>query len=300
MAFSSLTLPGIFSNIAHKSLLEGFLSVDTEWKKIVKFGSVNNFHTYHRYRMTADFKFEKIGADGEMKHGQLGEEHYTQQIETYAKMFSITRKDIINDDLGALSDIPRYIGIGAADTINDLVWQTFLNSKTSDGKTLFHADHKNLLPNTDLDIDGLTAAELAFSLQERSKGRPLGIRAKYLLVPISLKVAAEVLMKSLTLDGATVLSGNVNPHSGKFEIVSSSYLQAASFAGSSDKNWFLLADPNRLPVLEIAFLSGKQNPTIERADADFNTLGIQFAGFHDFGVSPQDYRGVLKVTPPTA
>jgi hypothetical protein len=250
--------------------------------------------------MNGAFEFEKVGADGELKHGEIGEEHYSQQIETYGKMFALTRKMLINDDLGALSDIPHYIGIGAADTINDLVWKTFLNSKTEDTKTLFHADHKNILPNTNLDIDGLTAAELAFSLQERKKGRPLGIKAKFLLVPISLKVKAEVLMKSLTLDGATVLSGNVNPHSGKFEIISSSYLQAASFVGSSDKNWFLLADPNRLPVLEIAFLSGKQNPTIERADADFNTLGIQFAGFHDFGVSPQDYRGVLKVTPPTA
>jgi hypothetical protein len=245
--------------------------------------------------MNGSFLFEPVSADGELKHGQLGEEHYTQQIETYGKMFALTRKMIINDDLEALSDIPRYIGIGAADKINDLVWQAFLKSKTSDGKQLYSADHKNLITAA-LDIDGLTAAEIAFSKQERSKGRPLGIKAKYLVVPISLKVKAEVLMKSITLDGATVLSGNVNPHSGKFEILSSSYLSADSFENSSDTTWYLLADPNRLPVLEVAFLSGKQNPTIERADADFNTLGVQFRGYHDFGVSPQDHRGVLKVT----
>jgi hypothetical protein len=298
MAFSSATLPGIFSNVANKSLLEGFFSVDTEWKKIVKLGSVTNFHRYTRYRMNAAFEFDKVGADGELKHGQLGEEHYTQQIDTYGKMFALTRQMIINDDLGALSDIPRYIGVASADKINDLVWQTFLESKTSDGKELFHANHKNLIM-ANLDVEGLTAAELAFALQERKKGRPMGVQPKYILVPISLKVKAEILMKSLTLDGATVLSGTVNPHAGKFEIVASSYLQASGFSGSSDKNWYLLADPNRLPVLELAFLSGKQNPTIERADADFNTLGVQFRGFHDFGVSPQDYRGVLKVTPTT-
>jgi hypothetical protein len=298
MAFSSATLPGIFSNVANKSLLEGFLSVDTEWRKIVKFGSVTNFNKYTRFRMNGAFEFEKVGADGELKHGELGEEYYEQQIDTYGRMFAITRKMIINDDLGALSDTPRHIGMGAADKINDLVWKTFLKTDTVDKKALYHADHKNLI-EANLDIAGLTKAELQFSLQERKKGRPMGVSAKYLLVPTALKVTAEVLMKSITLDGATTLQGNVNPHAGKFEIVSSPYLQATGFTGSSDKNWYLLADPNRLPVLEIAFLSGKQNPTIERADADFNTLGVQFRGFIDFGVSPQDYRGVLKVTAPT-
>ena len=37
-------------------------------------------------------------------------------------------------------------------------------------------------------------------------------------------------------------------------------------------------------------------PTIERADADFNTLGIQFRGYIDFGVREQDWRGALKAT----
>ena len=40
-----------------------------------------------------------------------------------------------------------------------------------------------------------------------------------------------------------------------------------------------------MPVIEVAFLNGKQQPTVERADADFNTLGIQFRGYFDFGVT---------------
>jgi hypothetical protein len=34
----------------------------------------------------------------------------------------------------------------------------------------------------------------------------------------------------------------------------------------------------------VAFLNGNQSPTVEQADADFNTLGIQMRGYHDFGV----------------
>jgi hypothetical protein len=176
----------------------------------------------------------------------------------------------------------------------------FLDSKTdSDNKPFFDNSHKNLLANTKLDVAGLTAAEVLFATQERSKGRPLGIPAEYLVLPTALKVQAEILMRSTILDGHTELSGNMNPHSGKFKIISSPYLQAAAFKNSSPSNWYLLADPNRLPAFEVAFLSGKQQPTVERADADFNTLGVQFRGFIDFGVAVQDYRGALKVTAPT-
>jgi hypothetical protein len=295
-AFSTVSLPGILSNVANKTLLEGFLSMDETWRKISKIGTVNNFQKHTRYRMNGMFKFEKVGADGELKHGTLGEEQYAQQVDTFGIMFALTRQMIVNDDLGAFTDIPRSIGIGAADSISDAVWSLLLsNPKVQDNQAFFHANHKNLLAETDLDISGLTKAETLFALQERSKGRPIGIPAKYLLVPTALKVQAEILMKSLFVDGATELTGNINPHSGKYEIVSTPYLQAAAFTGNSADTWYLFADPNRISAIEVAFLGGKQQPTVERADADFNTLGVQFRGFIDFGVTAQDYRAALKV-----
>ena len=66
-------------------------------------------------------------------------------------------------------------------------------------------------------------------------------------------------------------------------------------SGSSTKAWYVLAEPSDLPVIEVAFLNGKQQPTVERAEADFNVLGIQFRGYFDFGVALQDYRGGVKM-----
>jgi hypothetical protein len=218
-------------------------------------------------------------------------------------MFAITRQMIINDDLGAFADIPRSIGIGAADAISDAVWQCILsNPAQADGKAFFSNDHKNLLTGAKaaLDIPGLTEAEIKFSEAERNEGRPLGIPAKILLVPASLKVAAETLMKSLTVNETTTENKPKpvnNPHAGKFETVSTPYLSSSAFEGNSVSAWYLFADPRRLPALEVAFLGGQDRPTVERADADFNTLGIQFRGYIDFGVKEQDWRGVLKMKP---
>ena len=75
----------------------------------------------------------------------------------------------------------------------------------------------------------------------------------------------------------------------------SSYLSNAQYTGNSGKAWYLLADPNDMPVIEVAFLNGQQMPTVESADADFNTLGIQMRGYHDFGVAKQEPRGGVKM-----
>ena len=299
--FSTTSLPGILSNVANKRLLEGYNYIEDAWRKISKIASVNDFKEHTRYRMTGSFKFEQVGADGELKHGRVDEQSFGQKADTHGIMFALTRQMIIDDDLGVLSDIPRHIGMGAAEAIADAVWGLLLSNPTqSDAKAFFHADHNNYKAGTDtaLGVDSLTAAEVMFGEQTKPNGRPLGVPARLLLVPTALKVPAEMLMSSMNLNETTTANKpkpQSNPHVGKFQVVSSVYLNNAAFSGYSPKAWYLLADPNRLPAIEVAFLGGVDRPTVERADADFNTLGIQFRGYIDFGVREQDYRGALKM-----
>ena len=300
-AFSTTSLPGILSNIANKMLLEGYNYVEDAWRQITKIASVNDFKEHTRYRMTGSFQFQQVGPDGELKHGQLGEQSFRQKADTHGIMFSLTRQMIINDDMGAFTDIPRQIGMGAAEAIADAVWGLWLsNPVQSDGKAFFHADHKNYLAGADtaLSVDGLTDAEVTFGKQVKPNGKPLGIRPSTLLVPTALKVPAEMLMKSVQLNETTTANKgkpSTNPHVGKFDVVSSVYLSNPTFPNASDKAWYLLADPNRLPAIEVAFLNGVDRPTVEKTDADFNTLGVMFRGYIDFGVKEQDHRGGLMM-----
>ncbi len=300
-AFSSASLPGVLSNIANKMLLEGYNYVEDAWRRIAKIASVNDFKEHTRYRMTGSFKFQQVGPDGEIKHGQLDEQQFGQKADTHGIMFALTRQMIINDDLGAFTDIPRQIGMGAAESIAEAVWSLWLRNPTqADGKAFFHADHNNYSEGADtaLSIDGLTAAEILFAQQVKPNGKPLGIMPSLLLVPPGLKVAAEMLMKSLQLNETTTTNKPkpaTNPHAGKFDVVSSVYLSNTSFTNASNKAWYLLADPNRLSAIEVAFLNGVDRPTVEKTDADFSTLGVQFRGYIDFGVREQDHRGAAMM-----
>jgi len=293
--FSTMTLPGILGAVANKSLLEAYSYVEDVWRQVVKIASVKNFLQHNRYRLTSDFKFEKVAADGELKHGELAQQAYTQQADTYGIMFALTRQAIINDDLGAFLAVPQQLGLGAGEAIAEAVWTLLLSNPSS----FFHADNSNLETGAGsaLSIAGLTAAELAFLNQTKPNGRPLGVAAKKLLVPPALKVTAEQLMESLELNETTTANvgkGKKNVHAGKFDVVCSTYLSNATITGYSATAWYLFADPRVLAALEVAFLNGVDRPTVEKADADFNTLGVQFRGYIDFGVKEQDPRGAVK------
>lgn len=132
--------------------------------------------------------------------------------------------------------------------------------------------------------------------QVDTDGKPIGVLPQILLVPTALSAMGSQLFKSLELRDNTggAKYPLTNPHQGKFRVEVSRYLGNPKFGGNSTKAWYLLADANDLPVVEMAFLNGQESPTIETAEQTFNRLGIQMRGYHDFGVALQDPRGGVK------
>ena len=293
-AFSTTSLPGILSNVANKAMLMAFEAVESTWRVIADITSVKDFKRVTSYRLTGDAMYEQVGPGGELKHATVGEESLGIQADTYGKIFGITRTMIINDDLRALTDMPRKLGRGAALALNDVFWRAFL-----DNSTFFKTGNNNYKAGstTAFGIDALTTAEQMFFDQTDADGHPLGVNPAILLVPNALFVNANNVMHSTEVrdPSATKKVPVSNPHAGKFTVARSSYLSNANYTGNSTKAWYLLADPADLPVIQVAFLNGKQAPTVESVDADFNALGIQMRGYHDFGVELQEYRAGVKM-----
>jgi len=291
--FSTIDISGILSNIANKFILQGWLSVERVWREITAVRNVSDFKTVTSYRLTVAAQYNKVEPGGEIKHGTLGEQSYTNKADTYALMLSIDRQDIINDDLGALTEIPMHLGRGAALKVNDVFWTAFL-----DNSAFFATGNSNFFDGASsaLGIDSLTTAEQKFMDQTDPDGYPIAVMPKILLVPTALKATAEQLEKSVELRDTTASTKFpvANPHAGKFPPKVSAYLGNSSYTGFSAAAWYLLADPMDVRVIETAFLNGQESPTVETSDADFNVLGIQMRGYHDFGVSKQEYRGGVK------
>lgn len=301
-AWSTIDIASILSNTANKFLREGWNAVDMTAMRLSAIRNVRNFQSISTVSLTGDLMFEELGAAGEIKHGQLGNVAYSNKADTYAKMLAITRQDIINDDLGALTAVPRRLGRGSALKLNDIFWAAFLYGETSG---FFSATHTtagntgNSNLNTgaaDITLAGLTATELLFLNQVDPNGKPLGAQPAIMLVPTALKAAAAALLdpQSKLITGASATLSDVNVFAGRFRLESSPYMHNTAYTGYSSVAWYLMADPMDLPTIEIAALNGRVEPVIETADADFNVLGIQMRGYSDVGVALQEFRACVK------
>ena len=303
-AFSTVSLPGILSNVANKKLMQAYEAQPIIATKLCTTGDLTDFKENDRFRHTDIGDLKPVGADGEIKDGALSEESAKNQLETYAKKFCLTRKMIINDDLGAFLKVPTAMGNRAARLVDQLFFKRLMANPTGvDGKALFCNAHKNLLSgaNSALSADSLKKAIQLFTDQVDSDGQPINVEPSILLVPTSLKFLAAELTQGTTLIMSGGADNVVRPAINvladeNLKIVSSPYLSNSKYAGSSEASWYLFGKPGVVDTFEIGYLKGKRTPTVERGDLDFNVLGIWFRVFFDIGIREQDHRGMVKAT----
>ena len=293
---SSTDLTGILSNYLNKFLLQGFYRVEQVWRQIASIKRVEDFKTNYSYRMTADSMFQPLAPGGEIKRGVLTDETFTNKANTYAKGFSVAREAIINDDLSAMIQVPVQIGRGSGLQINDMFWRAWLATAAFWQSTGNAVSYIVGAP-TALSMAALTLAETSFLEMRDDNDNPIGHNPEKLLVPVALGPLAASLFNSAEIrdSSASTAYPTQNPHTGKYAPVVSRYLSNSKYTGNSAKAWYLLGNQNDISVIEMCFLFGQEAPTIETAQANFNSLGIDMRGFHDAGVTRQDHRGGVKM-----
>ena len=293
--FSTLSLPGILSNVANKELLEGYMEEEQTWREVARTASVSDFKTATSYRLLDDMEYEELGANGKIKHGSVGEESYTRQARTYAKMFALTRTDMINDDMSALDDLRNRVGRGAAKKLNRVFWAKFL-----DNSTLFTAGRGNYVTGSTttlladyvglgLVLDAFDDLRTPTADGSKKPGGKVGGSPSILLTPGGgISRVAEAIYVNNNIGGGTQ-SSEANIHYGRYKPVKSVFLNDSTISGGSATAWYLLRNPSEAAGVVVSFLDGVETPTVENADADFDTLGVQFRGYHDFGVDHAEY-----------
>jgi hypothetical protein len=285
-AWATHSIADILSSTVNKFLLAGFDSVESAWRRISAVRSVNDFKTVTSYRLNGSFKFDAVSNGGELKNAAANDEKREISASTYGIMTSVTRTDLINDDLGALTAVPQRIGRGGALKLNDVFWAEFV-----DDGSFFTSGRNNLRAGSHaLSVANLKALATSYRKLKDPDGNPVAVEPRILLVPPDLELTAAEIMGSTLLHSATAAAGGVperNVMAGRYDVVSSVYL-------TNTTDYYLLASPADLPVMEVAFLNGQQSPVVETAEADFNTLGVQMRGYFDFGCAKAEYLAGVK------
>ena len=96
-----------------------------------------------------------------------------------------------------------------------------------------------------------------------------------------LETSAEKLLASIY----AATSADVAAFAGKLTLVVEPRL--------TGNTWYVLADPAQVPSMQYGYLAAAQGVQIQRQDA-WNTLGLQYRAWVDFGTGWLDWRGAYR------
>jgi hypothetical protein len=297
-AFSTASLSNILENVMGKALLESYQTLPVTAMDVCRVSSVSDFKQVSRVRLNGTGAWDTVGNQGELTYGKMDDTKYTNQAETYGQIVTLSRQDVVNDDLNAFLDVPRAMGRYAAAAIDHAFFTLLLGN----GGSFFSSGNGNLTSGAAFGSAELAKLVETFRKQKAGPNSgigadsiPVNVRPEMLMVPVELEHEAEQLLGSANLiTGENSTQGEANPHRGKYRVVSAPHLSDTAYTGNSATATYLFANPNALPAFELAFLNGRRQPTIERVAAPANVLGISFRGYIDFGVAAMDPKGAAK------
>ena len=277
--------PIILGDTVSRVLRDAYQAAPAGVRRLGRQTTARDFRAVNKIMLGEAPLLEKLNEHGEIKAGTMAEAREAYKVETWARKIGITRQVLVNDDLGAFSDLARRIGQGAAETearilVDLLEANTGNGPKLSDNKTLFHADHGNKAGSGAAISDTtLSAARLALRTQKGVEDRTIRVTPKNLLVPPALETDAEKWLATV----APAKAADVNPFSGSLSLVVEPRLTSAT-------RWYVTADPGEIDGLEYAYLSGNEGPQVE-SRSGWDVDGVEIRVILDFGAGFVDHRG---------
>ena len=281
---STVDIPGVLSNVLHKSLILGTQSIDDPTDKLAKTVAASDFKDMYFVDLLTEGEFDRVKKNAEIESLKISDETYRNKPSLRGFEATFSFEDVANDDMSALTEVPKIMGRKAVLRKQRIFWETlcgYLDGVASPDK------------NPALSLKGLDAASATFDALQDSDGDPIGGAAKFLIVPTALKATAFNLVNATQIvaagggSGDVVALPNANRFSSMFEIVATPYLGTKSRNAKkwSDAGYMLLASPDDRPLMTICYYKDQRSPTLETAYGQLKIDGLRVACYWGFGVA---------------
>lgn len=233
------------SNAMNKVALDTYRAAESPLKTLCRQRTLPNFKDATSIRLGEMGRLEELAESGEITHTSRAESGETMRLKTFARGVTVSRKLMIDDDLGLLGDMTAALGEAAAQTEADILVALLTgNPNLWDGNPVFHASRGNIGTSDGPSVASLTESRLAMRTRKGLDGATIIAAApRYVLVPATLETDAEQVLASI--QPSTV--DDVNPFGGKLSLLVEPRL--------TGETWYVFANPARLAAMQYAYLS---------------------------------------------
>jgi hypothetical protein len=214
----------------------------------------------------------------------------------FGGIVTVTRKTIINDDLGLVMKVADRLGRAARRTLAQRLFNLAINNAAIyDGVTFYHATSHG----ANLRTVALSAAEsdtIRTGMRdqtEKDSGKKIGVGPYIQVVPHALEGTAKAENIREFLDS------NMAPNKVRFMYGPNSERIIVSPLLSDANDHYAFANPQEVQTFEIGFLQGREqpdlllqdNPTVDKV---FTGDRIRWKVRHEYEVTVVDFRGAAK------
>lgn len=289
-SLSTSDFPLLLSNLAGKMLRDGYESAPASFRGWTGERTVPNFKPQSLLMLSEAPSLLEKGEGAEYKHGIFGEGGTTFQVKTYGRMLHITREALINDDLAAMTAVPRAFGQAATRLEADGVYSILTsNPMLADGVALFDAAHGNVSASATPSLTSLGLARAAMRKQRGLQGTEyIDAQPRWIVAPVALETTFEQLLASLVDPSKSNATPNVE-WVRNLQLACDPRLDAVSAT-----DWYLAADPAQIEGVLRAYLEGEQRPHLEDENV-FNRDVQQMKCRLDFAAGVVDFRALHRV-----
>lgn len=283
--------PVILENTLHKLVLTGFVAQPGTYERFCKLGDVSDFRAWNRLVPGLIGNLDTVNESGEYKNKNIPDaEKNSVQATRKGNIINITPEVLVNDDTGYIQTMALSLGAAGPRAIERAVY-TLLNSNPnlSDGVAVFAAGRGNLAGSGAVpSVTTLDAARQAMASRTApgTDAEYLDIRPAVAVVPLAQGGNTRVLVNAVydpdtanKLQKPNMVNGIVK------DVVDSPRLSGTA--------WYLFADPNVAPVIEVVFLDGQRTPQVTE-EINFRTSGLAWKVELPFGAGYIGHHGGYK------
>ncbi len=286
-AVSAATWGNVLGNSIARQMLRAYNDnpLYGDWRWLVDIVNIRDFRSNERTRTGGYGNMPAVAENG----GYAALTTPTDEKAAYAVtkrggIETISLEAIANDDANAIRRIPQQMGMAAARTLYEFVFDFMrTNALVYDGVALAAAGHNNL------GVAALGAASFAASRLRMQKQtdfgstKRLGLVLRHVVVPAELEeLGFDMFVRGTNNDETFVQSRKPTVHVSPY--------------WTDTNDFWCTADKSQVPLIELGFFGGNEEPEVFIQDNPtqgslFSNDQLKYKLRHIYGGSVLDYRG---------
>lgn len=302
MAITSSTFSYALGNTLARTLVKDYKAVDFKEQLLISTKkSVKDFRSQEAVLIGYFSNLDLVDPEAAdyQEISAVTDEEATYTIVAYGNILTVSRKTIINDDVGVIKKLVSRFARAARRTHADYVWNKMISNTTcADGTAMFTTGHSNLGSSALTHATGLVGYKALGNMTEKDSGEKIGLLDNLDVKP-NIFGAMDIFetMDKIEKEEFYYTSNDVST-----KIPNPLYNRVTSHVCSrlSDANdWYMILPPEVIDIIEMGYLNGRTEPELFLADSPqseqvFVADKIRYKHRFEFAGTNVDPRGAYK------